>query len=498
MGPLGPILRISFGLVLLTSTILLGLDLLGWVPRVEDQQAEMRVHVAETVAAQATAALERGDLRAVRAALRVAVEREEDLLSAAVRSGGSERLMVSIGEHRDLWDPPEEERSTASHVRVPLYRAGERWATIELRFADAGALGMLQFWKHPLLRMVALVSVLGFIAYGIYMRRTLRHLDPSAVIPSHVQKTLDVMTEGVVIITPRDEIVMANEAFAERFGLEPPDMMGRKASELGWRDQDGDPIAGVVPWMQAMKDGGPFHDVTMTLRRSERERIVLTVNGAAVQDGWGRPTGAIVTFDDVTELERSRAELEKAMGELEKSQDEIRLQNEELQQLARSDPLTGVANRRSFMEDVEPMLARARADGGELACLMVDIDHFKRVNDDHGHLTGDEVIRRVADGLRTQLGGRGIVCRYGGEEFCVALADTTREEAEALGERMRRHVSAPGFASVPITASLGVASVRDGADDLTSLIDQADQALYFSKENGRDKVSRFDELPRES
>ena len=101
----------------------------------------------------------------------------------------------------------------------------------------------------------------------------------------------------------------------------------------------------------------------------------------------------------------------------------------------------------------------------------------------------------MADGLNTHLGGAGMVCRYGGEEFCVALPGVTREEAEALGERVRRHISAPGFTSVPITSSLGVSSVHDGADSVTGLIDQADQGLYYSKENGRNRLTRFDQLP---
>jgi diguanylate cyclase (GGDEF)-like protein/PAS domain S-box-containing protein len=490
----GPILRISLGLVLLTSVILMGLDLLGWIPSVESRDAELRVRVAEVVAAQAMTGVERGDLRAVRAILGVAVERNEDVLSAGARSSAG-RLLVSVGEHRELWDPPDDERSTSTHIRVPLYREGQHWATIEFRFAEPGGEGLLAALSaYPMLRITAVVAVLGFVSYGLYMRRTLRYLDPSAVIPTRVQATLDVMTEGVVVIDPSDDIVMANEAFATRFGLRPTDLMGRKASSLGWRDRQGDEVSGSLPWMRAMQDGDPFVGQSLTLNRSAAERLVLTVNGAPVMDGWGRPTGAIVTFDDVTELEKNRTGLQLALTELEKSQDEIRLQNEELQQLARSDPLTGVANRRSFMEDVEPLRQRALDDGSELACLMLDIDHFKRVNDDHGHITGDEVIRRIADGLMSQLGSNGIVCRYGGEEFCVVLPDSALEEAEALGERVRRQISAPGFASVPVTASLGVASIRDGADSLTGLIDQADQALYRSKENGRNQLTRFDQM----
>jgi diguanylate cyclase (GGDEF)-like protein/PAS domain S-box-containing protein len=496
VGSHGPILRITFGLVLLTLTILMALDALGWIPTVQSRDAELRIQIAETLAAQATAAAAQHDLRPLRAALRIAVERNQDVLSAGLRAARGGRLMISVGDHRTLWQPTDEKSSTPTHIRVPLYRDGEHWATIELRFVELGGGGLVgSLQRNPLLRILLFVGIVGFLAYGLYMRRTLRALDPSAVIPTRVQSTLDVLTEGVVVIDRNDDVVMANEAFASRFGLSPTRLMGRKASSLGWRDEQGNEIAGPLPWTDAMKDGNPFGGEVLTLNRSARQRVILSTNGAPVLDGWGRPTGAIVSFQDVTELARSRAELEQTLVELEKSREEIRLQNEELQQLAQRDPLTGAANRRSFIEDAEPLLERVLTEGGEFACLMVDIDHFKRVNDDHGHQTGDEVIRRVADGLASQLGGEGIVCRYGGEEFCVALPGCTAEKAEALGERVRRQISAPGFASVPITASLGVSSVRSHPQNLAALIDQADQALYHSKEHGRNQVTRFDRMP---
>jgi len=496
VGSRGPTLRISFGLVLLTLTILMGLDLLGWIPTVQSRDAELRIQIAETLAAQASVAVEQRDLRPLRTALRVAVERNEDVLSAGLRAARGGRLLVSIGDHRTLWEPTDEEGSTATHIRVPLYRDGEHWATIELRFSELGGEGLLgTLHRNPLLRILLVVGVFGFLSYGVYMRRTLRALDPSAVIPTRVQSTLDVLTEGVVVIDRNDDIVMANAAFASRFGLTASRLMGRKASSLGWRDRNGNEISNPLPWQRALQEGDVFVGESLALNRSARERVILSVNGAPVLDGWGRPTGAIVSFQDVTELEKSRSALEATLVELEKSRDEIRLQNEELQQLARRDPLTGAANRRSFLEDAEPLFERVLAENQELACLMVDIDHFKRVNDDHGHQTGDEVIRRVADGLMSQLGGRGIVCRYGGEEFCIALSNCTPEEAEALGERVRRQISAPGFASVPVTVSLGVSSVRSRPHSLSALIDQADQALYHSKEHGRDRVTRFDRMP---
>jgi diguanylate cyclase (GGDEF)-like protein len=125
---------------------------------------------------------------------------------------------------------------------------------------------------------------------------------------------------------------------------------------------------------------------------------------------------------------------------------------------------------------------------------MADIDHFKRINDTEGHSTGDEVIRRVAEGLASEMRSGDIVCRYGGEEFCIILPAAPIEAAVAVAERLRRKVELPGFARVPVTVSFGVSSSAFGATKPTELIDQADEALYASKEAGRNRVTRWDEM----
>jgi diguanylate cyclase (GGDEF)-like protein len=125
---------------------------------------------------------------------------------------------------------------------------------------------------------------------------------------------------------------------------------------------------------------------------------------------------------------------------------------------------------------------------------MVDIDFFKRVNDEHGHAVGDEVIVRVAEALLAAVRSSDAVCRYGGEEFCIALPVADMAEASMVGERIRAKIDSPGFARVPVTVSVGVASVGLGADSLPELINQADEALYASKEGGRNRVTRWDEL----
>jgi GGDEF domain-containing protein len=112
------------------------------------------------------------------------------------------------------------------------------------------------------------------------------------------------------------------------------------------------------------------------------------VNGAPIYDGSGNPRGALATFDDVTALEEKNEQLQAMVEKLEHSQAEISRQNKQLAFLATRDPLTGCFNRRSLFEQLETTFRKAQQGGGNLACIMCDIDHFKAVNDNHGHATG--------------------------------------------------------------------------------------------------------------
>ena len=123
------------------------------------------------------------------------------------------------------------------------------------------------------------------------------------------------------------------------------------------------------------------------------------VTSAPVGDPDGPVRGAIATFDDITMLEDKSRQLEDALAELEKTRDEVQLHNDELRVLAKCDPLTGVSNRRSFMGYAEHQFESASSESSNLAVIIVDIDHFKRVNDEHGHVLGDEGIQRVAQEL---------------------------------------------------------------------------------------------------
>jgi diguanylate cyclase (GGDEF)-like protein len=160
--------------------------------------------------------------------------------------------------------------------------------------------------------------------------------------------------------------------------------------------------------------------------------------------------------------------------------------------LALLDPLTGVFNRRSFIEFSGKEEARARRSGGEFAVLMVDIDHFKRINDDHGHPAGDAVIKALADVCTRTLRPTDMIARYGGEEFVVNLPDTDAAQARLVAERVRKAVADARVPSehgpIEFTVSIGLATCSDETP-LAEAIERADKALYAAKRDGRNRVA---------
>ena len=159
--------------------------------------------------------------------------------------------------------------------------------------------------------------------------------------------------------------------------------------------------------------------------------------------------------------------------------------NRHFAQLALCDDLTGVGNRRRLDRDLS---IEANNGDAPVAVIMVDVDHFKRINDDYGHDAGDQALRAVADVLRGEVRTGDVVYRYGGEEFCVVLVNTTTTEAGQVAERIRFAVSRMALAiDEPLTVSIGVA-LGKGAHVAQTLL-RADEALFKSKDGGRDRVT---------
>ncbi|WEF32553.1 sensor domain-containing diguanylate cyclase [Pseudoduganella chitinolytica] len=189
---------------------------------------------------------------------------------------------------------------------------------------------------------------------------------------------------------------------------------------------------------------------------------------------------------------RSRRRLERAHRALELQNDELRLLSEELRRKAITDCLTGMANRAFFLDSATAMVGIAKRHGTPLSLLLIDADHFKRINDDFGHPAGDAVLRLLAAVLTAQTREGDVAARYGGEEFIVALPHTALRAAGELAERIRARIAAqpapPGMAGLRITVSIGVAQYRPEEPDIGETICRADAALYAAKHAGRDCV----------
>lgn len=167
---------------------------------------------------------------------------------------------------------------------------------------------------------------------------------------------------------------------------------------------------------------------------------------------------------------------------------------EELRRLAITDELTGMYTRRWMLEYARRQLDRSHRSGGNLSLLMVDIDYFKRINDEFGHLKGDLVLRQIAAAIMTCLRGGDVICRYGGEEFLALLPDTAMDEAWLVAERLRVAVENEIFEGVPnaMTVSSGISSLnRRHSMILEELIHECDMALYAAKHEGRNCSMRF-------
>jgi diguanylate cyclase (GGDEF)-like protein len=163
---------------------------------------------------------------------------------------------------------------------------------------------------------------------------------------------------------------------------------------------------------------------------------------------------------------------------------------ERMKQLAYVDGLTGIFNRRYFEMRIAEELERAVRFLARMSVIMVDIDHFKRLNDEFGHLLGDEVLRVVSNLLKQQLRKVDMVCRYGGEEFAIIIPETTGGNALVVAEKLRRHIESYPFPGVPrsVTISCGVADYPSHGSTRDELVAAADGALYQAKQAGRNRV----------
>ncbi len=272
------------------------------------------------------------------------------------------------------------------------------------------------------------------------------------------------MQDSLLVVNDEYCVVDANPSAEQLFGIDREGLIGQPLSMLvpgdGVRDRLLD-----NSFTELTLQGRPFQALN-----------------TRISFGTGRVHGYLIVLRDIAELKKVQDQLQRITRELQQA-------NRELQVLANTDCLTRLSNRRHFFEQFSRELARLERTGGELCLLLIDLDHFKRINDTHGHSAGDAVLQRVSAVLGATARKCDIAGRLGGEEFGLLFPDTGIDGARHFAERLREAIqNSHGGGDVPVTASMGLTAAGDDLD-VQRIFDRADTALYLSKEAGRNRIS---------
>ena len=307
----------------------------------------------------------------------------------------------------------------------------------------------------------------GTVAYYVSVQRD---ITARAEAEHFSQTLLNSLGEGVFGIDAEGRFTLVNPAALNLLGYEAEDeLLGRNSHRLTHHtDAQGRPYPeSSCPIYQVMHTAEPLEAWQDWFWRRDGSAFPVEVYATPLWRELGTVFGGVVVFRDISEQKRLEAELEHE---------------------AHHDRLTGLYNRRFFDELLEKAIRGTERSGEPLALMMLDIDHFKAVNDTHGHLVGDEILQTLSSVLRERLRESDTLARWGGEELMALLPATDQAGAYRLAENVREAVAARGWPGPgTITISLGVAEYRPG-EAVKDFTKRVDDALYTAKENGRNRV----------
>jgi diguanylate cyclase (GGDEF)-like protein/PAS domain S-box-containing protein len=283
---------------------------------------------------------------------------------------------------------------------------------------------------------------------------------------------VETCADAVVIVSFDQTIALVNQAAETMFGYERAEIVGQPLDILIPDAVRASHRALVEEFEQSGDHSRFMGERQVSIEGLRADGTQFPLNVSILRSGKGKDSALVAIVRDITEQTR----------------------------LVSTDPLTGALNRRTFTTRGEAELKRARRHGRPIAVAMVDIDHFKKINDSYGHRVGDRAICHAVNVLSDTLRESDILGRWGGEEFAVILTDIEEESAVIVAQRLRKAINGAVFTDatagtdpIGLTVSIGVAESGKAEDDLAYLIDQADQALYIAKRTGRDKVCSIDQ-----
>lgn len=333
MGRISPVVFISVCLVCVTvGAMLAGQAIIGLTPDKGKEVFEARKTLSENLAVQYSLLAASGQTVTIENAMRALVERNAEILSAALQAADGQPL-AAAGDHPRYWVQPSGQRSTPNHIQVPIYKGALHWGTLQLSFRAPEDASGKKFYEDLWVRYVLLVAVLGFLGYFTFMKRTLRHLDPSEMIPPRVKSTLDSLTDGVVMVDLSGSIVLANDTFCRLTERSLASLLGGSLSRLPWVQDQGMPLAAdyQFPWQSAADHTLGRQGIRFGYRTKAQALQTLSVTTTPIQDQDGRSRGVLVSFHDVTAVDRANSQLREAITQLEQSRTQVLSQNKQLE-----------------------------------------------------------------------------------------------------------------------------------------------------------------------
>jgi PAS domain S-box-containing protein len=412
-------LLLAFGLASLVLSSVLAAIYIGLVPDRDNAVRAGRLSLAESMAISTALLLTQNDRRQLEELLGFMRERNPDLQSVGVRRVDG-ALVVELGEHTANWQAPPEGSSTDTFVQVPILGDLGPWGVLELRFSPLRAEGWLGWLQDPRVELSIFLFGAGLVSFFLYLRRMLRHLDPSRVIPTRVRTALDTLTEGLMVLDQKGAIVLANQSLATLFGKEPDALLGVSAAGLPWISQAGAAIRpDELPWAATLGAGEARQNGLVYLQGAGG-RYTFRVNASPVTSGNGRQQGVLVSFQDITELEQKEVALRAAKEEADSAN---RAKSAFLANMSHEirTPMNAILGftevlrrgKRRSEEDVARHLDTIATSGKHLLELINDILDLSKV--ESGRLEVErvpfachEVLRQVVEALSVKAAEKGI------------------------------------------------------------------------------------------
>jgi PAS domain S-box-containing protein len=303
-------IKIVLGLQLLLISAMGLAVVIGVTPDEEAAQLHARATLSEMIAVDSAAFIARKDMQGLDAILRTFVERNPELRHLALRKqDGFAVLDIGMASKRSNGSKP-----ASVLANVPIWSNNARWGTLEVEFQPLRSSGAIGFFLSSNMKMIFFVAGVSFLSFMFYIKRMLRYLDPSKVVPPHVRAALDTLAEGLLIMDQDGRIALANRAFGNVVDQLPEKLMGLPASSLQWETQgaSGSERAATLPWQVVVETNQPSHNTTLLLADSSGVKRTFIVNCSPVAGARGKARGALASFEDVTPLVQKEIELRKS------------------------------------------------------------------------------------------------------------------------------------------------------------------------------------------